>query len=263
MAADYARAAGDEGLRQKALGRYIGALRAGRTPAAEIAAELDAIEAGQPGPFLSARLDLVRGSVASFAGRFEEARLTMRRAGEQLDALGYRVQKAMVLQGLGRLELAAGNPSGARSALLESDAILADAGERGFRSTTQAFLGAAYEQLGERDAAVAAIELAESLVDEEDLGTLLITNSVRSRLALAENDVADAERWARSAVEYASRTDEIVAHGETKMDLARVLAVNRPYEAVAEAEGALALFDENGDLPNAVNARTLLDDLSR
>jgi hypothetical protein len=47
------------------------------------------------------------------------------------------------------------------------------------------------------------------------------------------------------------------------MDLARVLAVNRPYEAVAEAEGALALFDENGDLPNAVNARTLLDDLSR
>jgi hypothetical protein len=97
----------------------------------EVAREFDVIEAEQPGPYLAFGLDYVRAFLASFAGRFEDARSLIKRAGERLEVMGYRALKGGLMEHLGRIELAAGNPSAARAALLESDAILVDLGERG------------------------------------------------------------------------------------------------------------------------------------
>ena len=262
LAIEHARAAGDDGLREQALGWYVTALRIGPVSATEIVRELDVIEAEQPGPYLAYRLDYVRAFLASFAGCFDEARSLMQRAGERLHAMGYRAQRGGNLMEVGRIELAAGNPSAARAALLESDAILADLGERGHRASTQAQLAATYEQLGEPDAARAAIDLAEALGGEDDLDALITTTSVRARLALADEYRAEAERWARRAVEYSLRTDYIVGQGETRMELARVLvAADRCDEAAAEARDALELFEAKGDQPNAAKARGMLDHL--
>ena len=69
----------------------------------------------------------------------------------------------------------------------------------------------------------------------------------------------EAERWARSALEYALRTDFIVPQGETRLDLARVLeAAGRPDEAAVEARAALELFEHKGDQPRTAEARTFL-----
>lgn len=167
-----------------------------------------------------------------------------------------------VVQDLAHVELAAGNPAAARAVLLEADAILAESGDRGRRSTNQALLAVAHELLGERDAAVAATELAEALSGEDDLINFVITYPVRARLALADGDHAAAERWARAAVEYAARTDFVLEQGASKLELAQVLrASGRPKEPAAEARDALKLFEAKGDQPDAAKARGLLDHL--
>jgi hypothetical protein len=262
MAAEYAQAAGDEALRVRALGWYLVQLRHGPTPAIDIAREIDAIESEGPGPYLQEELDDARGNLAMFAGQFDEARLLMQRARTRLEALGQSALCASQAAGVARLELAAGNPAAARDVLLEADSFFAAFGERGSRSSNQARLAIAYEQLGEREAAAAAIELAETLSGKDDIINFVVTYPVRARLALADADYPEAERWARSAVELASRTDYVLEQATTKRELARVLAAARkPDEAVAEARQALALFEAKGDQPNAAKARQLLDDL--
>jgi hypothetical protein len=90
----------------------------------------------------------------------------------------------------------------------------------------------------------------------------IITHGVRARLALADGDSETAERWARSAVDHASRTDDIVDQANTRLDLARVLAaLERPEDATSEASAALDLFLTKGDRPGTNQARALLDEL--
>jgi hypothetical protein len=88
------------------------ALEFGPTPADELARELDAIEREQPGPHLFAQLCFSRPVLASFAGRFAEARVFTQRGAEQMDALGRPMNRAFSMMGLGQIELAADNPSG-------------------------------------------------------------------------------------------------------------------------------------------------------
>jgi hypothetical protein len=91
---------------------------------------------------------------------------------------------------------------------------------------------------------------------------LIITHGVRAHLALADGDGEAAERWARSAVDHASRTDDPVEQAKTKLELARVLnALERPEAAIPEAEAALDLFLTKGDRPGADQTRALLAEL--
>jgi ATP/maltotriose-dependent transcriptional regulator MalT len=197
--------------------------------------------------------------VARYAGRFEDMRARIGRAVEEMDALGQRALKGATLQLFGQLELAADNPSGALEVLLAGDETLAEVGERSFRSTLQGYLAMAHAALGDSESAQAAIELSEALCAEEDVATLILIDLVRSRLALAAGDLEAAERWARSAVEYASRTDFVPSLIETKLDLGQVLLANgQTDEAQALLQEALRHSEAKGDQPYADRARELL-----
>jgi tetratricopeptide (TPR) repeat protein len=262
MAAEYAREAQDPGMRAQALGWYVVALWFGRTPAAEIEQALDAIEREQPGPYLGAWVDNIRGDLHSLAGRFEESRLLQQRACDQLQALGQRVLRAAMMLGWGMTELWAENPAGARDVLLEADSALAQAAESSFRSTVQAELARAYERLGEHDAALAAIELSLELGAEGDVVNFVTTDSVRARLALADGDLAEAENRARSALHRAAQTEMLIEQGLAELELARVLAAaGKRDEAAAHAQEALAAFEIKGDQVHSPQARALLDGL--
>jgi hypothetical protein len=115
----------------------------------------------------------------------------MQQGRHQLEALGQRRKMVFVTQDLARLELVAGNPACARDLLLEADTILAASGDRAFRSTNQADLAVVYDQLGERDAAVTALELAETIGPEDDVINLVLTYPVRARLALDDGAKGD------------------------------------------------------------------------
>jgi DNA-binding SARP family transcriptional activator len=264
LAAEHAGRAGDDGLRSRALGMYLTSIMYGRQDAQAIAEELDRIETDHPGSYLAARIDLTRGELARLEGRFEDAHRLMHRAIDGFQALGMPWHVAHCEQDLARMQLFAGDPKAALASLLRSDAILSQLGERLRRSTTQAHIAQAHELLGDRDAAIAAIELAEQLGAPQDVLNFVITHQVRARLALADGDGEAARRWARSAVEYALLTDYIVFQAGARLELARIQAVLGDCESAAScARAALELFSLKGDRVGAARSRALLKEVAR
>jgi class 3 adenylate cyclase len=262
LAAEHARNAKDDGLRQRALDAYVGMMRYSTLDARSMSGELDAIEHERPGPRLAATVDMGRSVVAELDGRPDEARRLMQRADDQFRSLGNPKVVGDAAQAHGELELCLGDAAAALEPLQRSDAILARLGERSVRSTTQAFLAQAHWRLGNVNAAKAAIKLAEELGGTDDVGTLIETHRVRAQMALAWGDGEAAERWARGAVAYAFSTDGLVDRANTKLELARVLAaLNRRDEAIPEARGALHLFLTKGDRPGAEQTQAMLRDL--
>jgi tetratricopeptide (TPR) repeat protein len=262
LAAAHARKAGDEGLRSRALGWYVATLIYGHQDARTMARELEAIEREEPGPYLAACVDVGKADIERLHGRFGGARLLAERASEGLQDLGMRTRAASFGFDLARIEFSHGNPAAALAALLQSDAIFAELGERAYRSTTQAMLAQAYELLENHDAARAAIELSDELSAAEDAINYAITHVVRARLALADADGGAAERWARSAVDQALLTDFPAYQASAKLELARVLlALGRQQEAIPEARGSLDLFAAKGDRSGVHQAHALLDEL--
>jgi len=262
LAAEHAESAGDQGMRSRALAFYIGSLVYGQANVRTIARELDAIELGEPGPSLAARLELARGQLARLEGRFPDARMFMRRAFESFQALGMRELQAACDSELGVAELSAGDPAAALPCLLRSDAVLAELGQHALRSTTQARVAHTQSLLNNVGAARSAIELAERLSAPEDILNFAITHRVRARLALTEKNDEGAVRWARSAVAHAFRTDSLEVRADAMLDLTRVLqAVDRRAEAVVEARATLDLFAAKGHRPGIEQAQSLLDEL--
>lgn len=258
LAAEHARRAGDEGTRQRALAWYFSALLHCDEPTESIARQLDELEV-EPGPFMAAWLDMVRGEVAGMSGDYDEARRLIEIAIEGLFSLGTPTYAGASFQVLAGIEAAAGDPAAALAALKRSDEMLAAVGEHSFRSTTQAVLADVHEQLGDREAAIAAIEMAEELGAPEDLINFVITHGVRARLALADGDQAEAERWARSAVELAFQTELIREQVGSKLILGRVLAAaGRREEAKSEAQEALAISEHKGYHRGIAEARGIL-----
>jgi class 3 adenylate cyclase/tetratricopeptide (TPR) repeat protein len=263
LAAEHALAAGDNGMRARALGWYVATLMYGPCDATAMARELDAIAREQPGPYLNAYVDQGRGEVRRLEGRFYDARRLTMRAMDGFTALGMVTVAAACAQSLARIELSAGDPTAARAALVRGDVILAEAGERLFRCTVQAMLGRAYEQLGARDEALAAVELAEKLSAPDDAINFAITHDVRARFALARGEPDAAERWSRSGVEHACRTDWLDVQAEARFGLARVLlACGGVTEAGTEADAARELFVAKGNRPGTGAALALLGEIS-
>ena len=261
-AAEHAQLAGDAGLRARALGWYVTTLIYGPEPAAAMAAELETVEREQAGPYLAACVDLCRAAVERLEGSFAAARLLTQRAIDGLAALGMRTEAGSSTQLLARIELTAGDLGAARDALLLGDAALAEVGETYFRCTTQALLARVYELSGDEDAARGALEIAEQLSAPGDAINYAITHEVRARLALANGECEEAERWARSAVQHALSTDWVGVQADAQLGLARVLrACGRRHDAAREARAALELFDHKGDRPGSRVARALIDEL--
>ena len=161
------------------------------------------------------------------------------------------------------MEVQAGEPERALAALQEGDQILAELGERSFRSSIQAMLAVVLASLGETDAALCAIDVAEQLGDPHDEFTHSTTHLARARLALAAADSRTAERWARSAVDHASQMDSPITQGDAQLELAQALrARGSKHHAIAAAHAALELFTGKGDQPRTRQAQDLLNELS-
>ena len=123
-------------------------------------------------------------------------------------------------------------------------------------------LAIVHASLGETDAALRAIDLAEQLGDPKDDLTYAMTYLARARLALAGGDDNAAERCARTAVERASKTDCAFPQGEAELELGHVLhAQGNTREAREHARTALELFTAKRDRPRVRQARAALKGL--
>lgn len=263
LASQHASRAHHRGLQEQALKWYLAGLWFGTAPAAAIAQEVEHLGLEQPGPFLASEIDIARAELERYRGRFKESVDLLQRATDAFRALGRYDTMAGTGMQVAKAELLAGDAAAAAKALLASDSVLAELGERGLRSTIQAWLARAYEQLGDPESARAAIETAESLSAPDDVINYVITHAARAGLALREGHWSDAERWARSSIEHAYMTDSIDEQGHARLRLAHVLArLGRQQEAVHEARAASDLFASKGDDFGRDQAQMLLDQLA-
>jgi class 3 adenylate cyclase/tetratricopeptide (TPR) repeat protein len=262
LAADHARRAGDLGLRDRALSWYLSMLYHGLASANTVRGAVDELDPGSTGPYLAAGIDLTRGWLAQAEGDFKEARAFTQRAIDTNVEMGAPTLSGALYQQLGDIELVAGDPAAARAELRRGDRLLEEQGERAYRSTVQAMLAWASALLGDREGALAAVELAERFGAAEDILNFVYTHQTRSALALGEGDLDAAERWARSARGYAYQADLYWCRGEAELQLSRVLAARGRREAAADAvRAALELYERKGDRPRAEQARAQLQAL--
>jgi DNA-binding SARP family transcriptional activator len=262
LAVEHARKAGDSDLRWRALGMYLGALVRGPEPAEVLARELDRLEREEEDPDLfvaqSVRINNMRSQLAGLEGRLADARRLSELALEAAQALGLPEMSAACDSFRAFMELDAGEPEAALVALQRCDANLASRNDHGNRSSIQAMLALTHELLGNRAAAVASLRWLEELGSPEEF-THVLTHRVRARLALSDRETAEAERWARSAVEHALRTDWLILQANARLDLAMILSgLGHHDEADKEAQAALGLFQAKGSRPGVMRAQALL-----
>ncbi|HKC76964.1 MAG TPA: hypothetical protein VKB70_01120, partial [Gaiellaceae bacterium] len=159
LAAEHARRAGDEGMRARALGHYLGTLSFGDVDTKTIAAEVERIERDASGAFLASWLDIVRGELADLAGRFDDGLRFTQRSVDRLREMGLLTLTGAAHQHTAWIRQRSGDLKGALADLRRGDQILADLDEHSYRSTSQAMLAEIHEQLGDRSAALAAVGL--------------------------------------------------------------------------------------------------------
>jgi ATP/maltotriose-dependent transcriptional regulator MalT len=240
---------------------YLGPLIYGPIHAREMAGEFDWMEREGKGAHLQAFVIGGRGEVARLEGRLAEARQSAARTIEMLSEMGH-VMETAGWGALAEIERSEGDLPAAVQALEHADALYEKAGMNGFRCTVQARIADALLALGDLPAAEAALDLSERLGSSDDVINVAMTRRVRSQLALAEGDLAEAERWARSAVEKAFESDFPFERAGAKLHLGKVLAASgRREEAAAEAREALAIHESKGDRPGMAEVQAFLDEL--
>jgi ATP/maltotriose-dependent transcriptional regulator MalT len=264
LAADYAARAGDDGLKARALAWKLIMLTAGTADDRAIARAVDELEATNPGEYLEAFMDSARCEVCRLRGEFDDAMRLANQASGRLEGLGMRAVAAATGQGAALVGISAGRYAQAVEVLLRSDTTLAELGERGWRSTIQAYLAWIYSMIPEPAAAVAACDLCDELTSPQDVINFAMTARARAQIARGDGNFELAEEHARLAVHHALRTDNLILHAAMKLELARVLlAQGRNDEARSEAQATLALYEARGDRPGVASARELLDELER
>ena len=242
----------------QALAIYTATLIFGPTHVREMSADLDALEREGQSSYLQAFIEAARGETASLEARFDDARLWTHRAIETLGGMS-RHMEAFGWSPLGHIELAAGDLPAALEAFTRTDARYAEAGLEGFRCTTQASIAGVQAGLGNREAALEALELSERIAGPDDVANAAITRRVRSQLALADGELEPAEDWARRAVAKAFESDFPSMRGASKLQLAEVLATSgRREQAAAEAREALANYEAKGDRAGTGRAQAVL-----
>jgi tetratricopeptide (TPR) repeat protein len=262
LAAEHARAAGEEAVRQQARGYLAMAHSFGGASADAMQLQLEEIEREPSGGGLAVVLDMTRGFLAALRGHESEARSQALGAVAAAHEMGLVTLEGGVEQSGGQIEMMLGNWQAARSALERSDRILASVGEQSYRSTTLADLAIVEQQLGDREAARLALERAEQLSAPEDLINFASTHGVRALLSLDAGDLEAAERWARSGLDYADRTQHFRQRSRNRLWLSRVLAARgQKQEAIAAAQEALDIYVRKQDQPGTARAQAWLAEL--
>jgi hypothetical protein len=122
-----------------------------------------------------------RSTVDRFQQRFRSAREWALRPVETFAGLGSSIEGWGWVY-VSEVDKAAGDYPAAVAAAERDDRILAEAGERAFRSTIQAMLVELHELDGDTEAAIAGCARSDELSAPEDVINYAISHAVRARL---------------------------------------------------------------------------------
>jgi len=216
-------------------------------------------------------VDEVRGSFAAEAevavssqtplwmlGRFDESREVSRLAHERRLELGRVVQDAHMSQGLGWLEVMAGNPEEGERILRDGARDLVSMGSISAANLLTNMHAYALYQLGRFDEA-ADVAMSSGPVSEQDESGGALSLSVCAMVAARRGRFEEGERLAREAVALLENGDFINDQADAHIALAEVLELaGREPEAIDAVGDALDRFRRKGNLTQASMAEERL-----
>ncbi|HET7353812.1 MAG TPA: tetratricopeptide repeat protein, partial [Gaiellaceae bacterium] len=137
--------------------------------------------------------------------------------------------------------------------------ILEKAGERAWLSTGACRYAEALYELGRLDEAEEWALKGAAMGGSDDVTTQILALQVRAKVLGRRGEHDEAERIAREAATRADTTDNPIAQGDARRDLAEVLEVaGRRDEAAAVLHDALERYERKGALVPAEHVREKL-----
>ena len=202
----------------------------------------------------------VRGFYAAMQGSFEEARRLIGLADDIAEAIGSGFEVSAHAEGLGHIELWAGDAGAAERAFRRNYENLEGMGDEGHGSTGAAMLARALCDLGRFEEAEGYVEIALRAGAEDDLATQVPARSSQALIHAARGEFAEAEQLAREAVELYADAESPNFQGDAWMDLAQVLRMaGKATDAEQAAREAFALYERKGNRPASATARAFID----
>ncbi|HLY85780.1 MAG TPA: adenylate/guanylate cyclase domain-containing protein [Gaiellaceae bacterium] len=253
---EHARKANASSLRASATVQQAGPLFYGPFTVEEIRARLEHVEHDDSALARNTML-MVEADLAQRAGRFdealallEEAEAIHRELGSELGTAITIQNRADVLSDAGRLDEAVATY---RDALVRLDEL----GMQSFRSTTLINLGETLYLASQVDEAERLALEGEELGAAEDVVNFALGRALRARLAADRGEHEEAERLARSGLEYAYTTDFPVVHAKAHAALGHALAAaGQTTDACRELDRTIELWSRHGYRVHTERART-------
>lgn len=259
QAMEHATMGGDDRQRLHAASQYAIAALYGPMPVPEAidrCTEIvaDAVEDRRTQGLVMSMLSGLR----AMHGDFDVARSLYGEARLMLSELGRSVAAASTSQQSCTVEMLAGDPAAAERELRRDFEVLAEMGERYFRSTAAGELARAVYAQGRYAEAEELTRLAEELAADDDLTSQALWRAVRAK-ALARKGLArEAEALGREALALLGATDALVLQADALQDLAEVASIGGTTDPREHLEEALALLERKDDVVSVERVRTSL-----
>ncbi len=257
-----ARQAGDERLEASIVRLQCVILYWGPTPIAEVerynkeALEL-AKRTGQGN--LEAGALTIAARIAAMHGEFERAR-RLSKAAERINTdLGELLTGAMDTLTEGVIGLLSNDLSAAEQALRRGFDALERMGGAGPKANVAAWLARVLLRQERLDEAEQMTRHCEVCAATHQADAQARWRSIRAVILARRQDVAEAERLIKEALERADETDQPDTQAEVRADYAEVLRMaGRRQEAAKELKKAKDLYEEKGNLAAAKQMSTVL-----
>ena len=203
-----------------------------------------------------ARLDAMRGD-------FDEARTLYRQSRATLEEYGWNLFAALTSLDSGTVEFLAKDPVSAEAELRRDFETLDAMGERNYIATTSAYLAFALLLQGRYDEADRFVTFSQETAATDDLMSQFLWRQFKARLLAQKGAFDEAISLAQSAVELTDQTEETEQQGNSRLDLAHVLAkAGRTPEAAIAYRQAIELYERKGIVVLVDDVRQRLEALN-
>ena len=198
----------------------------------------------------------IQAQLFAMNGEFDKARAMVRKGRHDLNDRGQGVMRAATAIDLARVELLAGDSSGAEREIRADYEFLLRRGETYLLSSIAAALGRLVRQQGRDAEALEFSQAAESAAAEDDVDAQVQWRAVRAPILARGGDAAAAQELARAAVRMARAAAAPLLQADALLDLGEVFEVaQRPEQARECYLEAGATAAAKGDVVTARRAR--------
>ena len=250
---DLARRVGNERLVARGAIGLSMTLLLGPTPVPEAIARCERMLAdGLSDRLAIGKIVCTLATLRAMNGEFDAARERYQHGRALLSELGQGVLAASTALDLAQVEWLAGDFSRAEHDVRADYAFLASSGETYQLATLAALLSRILRDQGRDAEALEFSKAAEAASGNDDVETQALWRSVRAPIIARGGDLHGAEVLARTALDYALKTEITTLQADARAELAHVLwLAGQHAQARAAVVEAIALYDAKADIVSA------------